>query len=131
MAVPYTITNVTDVPAGDESSLIQGDSGRTLARPSNVKIFANRESGDITYTVTIGGNRILLSGGAAINATSEDLPSTRDDLLIDTFGAGGQEIVILANNANVAAQEARVILWITEVDDQALLQAMKMLGRVA
>jgi len=131
MAVPYTITNVTDVPAGDESSLIQGDSGRTLARASNVMIFANRESVDVLFTVTIGGNRILLSGAAAINATAGDLPSTRDDLLINTFGAPGQEIVILANNANAAAQEARVILWITEVDDQALLQAMKMLGRVA
>lgn len=131
MAPPYTITNVTDVPAGDESSLIQGDSGRTLARASNVQIFANRESVDILYTITIGGNRILLSGAAAINATAGDVPSTRDDRIVNTFGAAGQEIVILANNANVAPQEARVILWITEIDDQALLQALKMLGRVA
>lgn len=131
MATPYTITNVTDVPAGEENSLIQGDSGRTLARPSNVMIFANRESADVLFTITIGGNRILLSGSSAINATAGDVPSTRDDLLVNTFGAAGEEIVILANNANAAAQEARVILWITEVDDQALLQAMKMLGRVA
>ncbi len=131
MGVPNTMINVTDVPAGGESSLLQGESGRTLQAPSRVRIAANRESADVLFTITLGGNRILLSGGAAINATPGDIPAVPDNFIADTFGQAGAEIVILAANGNVAAQEARVMVMVIEIDDNALQQAMQNLGQVA
>jgi len=131
MASPYTITNVTDVVAGGESSLIQGDSGRTLRAASRVQIFANREGVDVTFTITVGSERVLLSGASSINTTLGDIPTLPDDGLADTFGNAGDEIIILAANANAAAQEARVLIRVTEVDDNALMKAMENLGQVS
>jgi len=131
MASPYTITNVTDVAAGGTSSLIQGDSGRTLNAASRVQIYANREGADVTFTITIGSQRIGLRLASSINTTAGDIPTIPDDALADTFGAQGDEIVIEADNANAAAQEARVLIRITEIDDNALAMAMQTLGQVS
>jgi len=129
MAIPYTLTCVSDVAAAGSDSLLDGLSGRVLAARSRVRIYANRESVDVSYDVTIGKESVAPAGtGAAINTVDGDLPSTRDDLIIETFGFPGDEILIRAANVNAAAQEARVIVMVTEVDDAALLGAMKTLG---
>ncbi len=129
MAGPYTMTQVDDVAAGSSESLLRIKQGRTLPEDSRVRIFANRESVDVTYNVTVGATEVLASlSGAAVNAAAGDVPSTRDDLLVDTFGFAGDEILILAANANVAAQEARVIVWVDPVDDNALKTAMGLMG---
>lgn len=130
MAVPYSIIVVADVTIGGTDSIISGESGRTLIAPSRVQIYANREGVDITYTITLGGNRILLDGGAAINTVVGDIPILPDDGIADTFGGQGDELVILASNANAALQEARVVIRITELDDNALAMAMQTLGQV-
>jgi len=131
MASPYTITNVTDVAANSTSSLIQGDSGRTLQAASRVQIYANREAVGLAYTVTIGSERIMLSGLTSINAVAGDIPTLPDDGIIDTFGMPGNEIIIEATNSTGAAIEGRVLLRITEVDDNALAMAMQNLGQVS
>jgi len=125
MADPYTITNITDVPLSSTVSIIAGERGRTLDEPSRVQIFANRESVDILYNITLGGTSLIQDGIAAINATAGDAPSTRDDKIIDTFGEVGAELVIRAANSDAAAaREARVIVFVTAVDDNALQMAM-------
>jgi len=131
MASPNTMISVVSVAAGGEASLLQGQSGRTLQFPSRVRIAANREDVLILYTITVGGARILLSGGAALNATAGDIPIVPDNFIADTFGGAGDEIVILAANGNAAAKEARVLVFVIEIDDNALQQAMQNLGQVA
>jgi len=131
MGVPYTISVINDVTIGGTVSIINGESGRTLVAPSRVQIYLNRESVDITYTITLGGARIALDIPARINATVGDPPVLPDDGIADTFGGAGDELVILASNVNAALQEARAIIRVTEIDDNALAQAMQLLGQVS
>jgi len=129
MAGPYTMEKVTDIAIGGEASLLANKQGRVLPEDSRVKIFANRESVDVTFNITIGATEVLAAkSGAAVNATAGDVPSTRDDLLVDSFGLAGDEVLILASNANAALQEGRVIVWVTPVDDDALQRAMDLLS---
>jgi len=77
----------------------------------------------------VGKENVLEAGsGAALNTTVGDLPSTRDDLLIDTFGNASEEIFIKASNTNAAAKEGRVIVMVTPVDDVVLQNAMAAIG---
>jgi len=122
MASPYTITPVEDVAAAKTKNLLEGQTGRTLVAPSRVKIALNRESVDVSFDVFIGSERVMVQGAAAINTVSGDIPILPDDILIDSFGQAGDEIVINATNVNAAAQEARAIVQVAEVDD-ATLQA--------
>lgn len=129
MAGPYTLIQVTDVTIGGTDSLLANKQGRVLPEDSRVRIFANRESVDVSFGVTLGSTEVLATGGAAaINATIGDVPSTRDDLLIDSFGLAGDEILILAANSNVALQEARVIVWVDPIDDDIAKSVMDAMG---
>jgi len=130
MAGPYTLDRVRDIPISSSESLFADKRGRVLAEPSRIKLYANRETVDVTFNVTIGAEEAVAAGGiAAVNATAGDAPSTRDDLILDTFGNIGDEILILATNADAAAaREARVICFVIPVDDNALQMAMGMLG---
>ncbi len=130
MAGPYSMDRVRDIPLSSQESLLADKRGRVLPEDSRVKIYANRETVDVTFTVTVGSTEVLAAGaGAAINAAAGDVPSTRDDLIADTFGFEGEEVLILANNADAAAaREARVIVFVTPVSDDALQNAMNMLG---
>jgi len=125
MASPYTISNITDVPLSTTSSLLAGERGRILPEPSRVRIYANRETAAILYNITVGAESAVQDGVSAINATAGDTPSIRDDKIADTFGNAGDEIVIRAANSDgAAAREARVVVFVTPVDDEALQAAM-------
>lgn len=125
MAGPYTVTNITDVPQASTSSLLVEEAGRTLAEPSRIKIYANRETTEVTFTITVGPDQVSSDAPAAINATIGDTPIIPDNLLVDTFGDTGAEIVIRARNtAAAASREARVIVMVIPVDDDALQRAM-------
>jgi len=130
MAGPYSMEQITDIPLSSDASLLTNKRGRVLPEASRVKVYANRETVDVTFGITVGATEVLAAGGgAAVNATAGDVPSTRDDLIADTFGEAGDEVLILATNADAAAaREARVIVFVTPVDDNALQSAMDMLG---
>jgi len=100
-------------------------SGRILSEASRVRIFANREDVLVTLQVLIGKENVLEAGsGAALNTTVGDLPSTRDDLLVDTFGGVGDEIFVKGSNTNAALKELRIIVMVTPIDDVVLQKAM-------
>lgn len=125
----YTITNITDIPLSSTASLLASEFGRTLTELSRVRIYANRETVDITMTATVGPDQVLQNAISAINAVVGSAPSTRDDLLVDTFGQAGAEIVIIGRNADVAAaREARVIVAVTPVDEDRMQQLMAEMG---
>lgn len=129
MGSPYTMAVSLDIPISGSSSLLEGISGRTLQEPSRIRMYANREDVLVTFSMLVGKDNVLEAGsGAALNATVGDLPSTRDDLLVDTFGLAGDEILIRASNTNAALKEARVIVMVTPIDDAALQNAMNALG---
>jgi len=129
MASPYTMVAVSDLPIAGSASMLEGQSGRTLQEASRIRIYLNRESVDVTFSILVGKENVLESGaGAAINATDGDLPSTRDDLLVDTFGLPGDEILIKGSNVNAALQEGRAIVMVTPVDDVVLQNAMAAVG---
>lgn len=128
MGSPYTITRVQDVAASSTENIIEGLTGRTLVAPSRVQIALNRESVDVTYDIFIGSERAMVQGASAINTVSGDIPILPDNLYVDTFGNAGDEIILNATNVNAAAQEARTIIQVTEVDDASLKACMDQLA---
>jgi len=128
MAGAYTITNITDVAAATTTSQLINERGRTLAEPSRVEIFANREAVGITINATVGADQVLSDAPASINAVVGDMPSTRDDRVYMGFGDAGDEIVIRAANSTAGALESRVQVNVTPIDDAALADAMAALG---
>lgn len=128
MASPYTITRVEDVANGTTSNIIEGQTGRTLTAPARVKIAINREGVDVSFDIFVGSERVMVNGAAAINTVLGDIPILPDDVIIDTFGKAGDEIVINATNVNAAAQEARVVVQVAEVDDASLQACMDQLA---
>ncbi len=125
MASPYTVSSIVDVPLSSTRSILADERGRTLPEASRVQIFANRETAAILYNVTVGGESVVQDGVSAIDAVIGDTPSIRDDKIADTFGEAGDEIVIRAANSDAAnAREARVVVFVTPVDDDILQRAM-------
>jgi len=125
MSGPYTVANITDVALSSTASLLAAEAGRTLAEPSRVKIYANRETVDVTMTITVGPDQVASDLPPAIQATIGAIPIVPDNLIVDTFGDSGDEIVIRARNSDAAAaREARVLVLVTPIDDDALQQAM-------
>ena len=122
MATPYTIARIVDVALSSRANLVEGVSGNLLTGDSRIRIYLNRETVDITFDVTVGSNRALEAGTSAINATAGAGPVIPDDLMIETFGSAGDQISIIAVNADAAAaREGRCIVMVTEVDDVALM----------
>jgi len=128
MAGPYSMAVIEDVALNSVSNILRNERGRTLAEPSLIKIYANREDTDITFNVTVGAESTLEDGISAINATAGTAPIIPDNLLITTLGNAGDEIVIRARNVNAAAREARVIIFVTPLDDEALIRAQEALA---
>lgn len=128
MAPPYTVSVFEDIAASGSSNIIAGKKGRTLVADSLVELFFNRETSDIKFDVFIGSQSVGEGLETAINTVSGDMPSLRDDRYIVSGGRGGDEIIINARNEDgAAANEARAIIRVTEIDDQMLLAAAGML----
>lgn len=129
MAGPYTIDAIVDILQASTSSVIADQRGRTLPENSRVRIYANRETIEVTATVTVGSDEIVSDGSMAIQATIGNTPIVPDNLIADTFGFAGDEIVIRGRNtAAAAAREIRVLVFVTPVDDDVLQQAMNRAG---
>lgn len=128
MAGPYTITNLTDVGIAATASLLAAEPGRVLPEASRVRCYANRENVNVLFDATVGAARVTSRAPAVVQATVGVMPIIPDNLLFDTFGDAGEEIVILAGNNDAAASEARVIVLVTPVDDAALQRAMDALS---
>jgi len=128
MGIPYTMTAISDVPLSDsDNDLLDGQRGRTLSAPSLVEIAMNAEDVDITMGVLVGATDALTSGSrVTLQATVGVLPIFPDDVLVQTFGNIGDEIIINARNADAAAaREARVAVRVTEVEDVDLIRVLR------
>jgi len=126
MPGPYTITNITSVPIASTSSLLQGEPGRIVPEASRVRCYANRETVNILFDTTVGDSRVTSRAPAVVQAAAGVMPVIPDNLLFDTFANAGDEIVIIAASTDAAAREARVIVFITPVDDDVLQRAMNL-----
>lgn len=125
---PYTLTAIIAVPLSDrDDDLLDGKRGRTLTEPSLVEIALNAEDVDITMGATVGPTEVLPSGSrVTLQATVGVLPVFPDDVLVQTFGSVGDEIIIGAVNADAAAaREARVVVRVTAIEDVDLVRVLK------
>lgn len=123
MARPYTITIVNDIPlASTVQNLVEGRSGRVLDEPSRVRVYATRESVDVTMGFILGREEVLPAGSVTnISTVAGSLPSRQDDLITETLGDVGNEIIIQGVNVNAAAQELRLLIDVISIDDLAQL----------
>jgi len=121
MAPPYSIAQVTDIPATTtDQNIILGRPGQTVDEDSEVIIYATRESVDVTFGITFGQQVVLPVGSPAnISTVAGSLPSVQDDEIARGLIPAGADIIVQAENVNAAAQEMRVLLKITALDDLA------------
>jgi len=125
MAGPYTISVIEDVVQNSVSSILRDQRGRTLPEASRLVGYANRETTEITFNVLVGAEDIVQDGFPRVQASIGLGPIIPDDLLFDTFGMPGDEIIVRARNTAAAAnREARVLIFVTPIDDDALQRAM-------
>jgi len=121
MAAPYSIPQVTDIPPTTiDQNIILGRPGQTVDEDSQVIIYATRESVDVTMGVTLGQQVLVPVGSPTnINTVAGSLPSVQDDELARGLAAAGNDIIIQGENVNAAAQELRVLVKVTALDDLA------------
>jgi len=127
MAAPYTITAISDIPLSDSvGDLFAEKRGRRLTEPALVEIALNAEDVDVTAGATVGATEVLSAGSrVTLQATVGILPVFPDDILIQTFGGTGDEIIVSGVNADAAAAaELRAVAKITAISDVALRRAI-------
>jgi len=126
MAKPYSITQVSSVPAGGSvKNIIEGIAGRIIPEDSLVEVAANMGDADVSLQMTIGPDQVLPDGPVNLEASAGVLPSIRDDMIIRTFGKSGDEMILRAANTDaVSAAQIRVVIRVTPVDDAVLVESM-------
>jgi len=120
VARPYTLTVINDIPLSSTiQNLLEGRSGRILDEPSRVRIYATRETVDVSMGQTLGREEILPAGSVTnLSTVIGSLPSRQDDLITETFGNGGEEIIVQGVNADAAAaRELRLLVDVKAVSD--------------
>jgi len=120
MARPYSLTNITDIPLSTTvTSLIANEPGQKVDEDSQVRVYATRETVDISIGITIGRDVGLPNGSPCnLNAVVGTLPSRQDDLLWSGFAAANEEIIIQGINGDgAAARELRVLVDVRAIDD--------------
>lgn len=120
MADPYTITVVEDIPLSDTvQNLIEGRSGRVFDEPSRARVYATRETVDVTMGIILGRTEGLPSGSVVnISTVIGSLPSRQDDLIVELLGMGGAELIITGVNADAAAaRELRLLIDVVSIED--------------
>jgi len=122
MAGRYSLTVINDLLAlVGVPDILTGQPGAFVAEDSIVRVWATRESVDVLMGITIGRDVVLpVRSPANIVAAVGSLPSRQDDLIAESGAFAGQQIIINGANANVAAQELRVIVEVTPVGDVGL-----------
>jgi len=120
MARSYTITAITDIDANSDASLLDGLRGRVLEEASRVLIFMTREAINVLATITIGGTEVAGRSLPQINATVGTKPVVPDDLLVDSAGLAGEEIIITGTNLTAGALELRALVFVVPLSDAGL-----------
>jgi len=126
MSAPRSIPVVYDLAiAARNYNILQGISQRVVSEPSRIDIAATRESVDVTFGVNIGDQVVIPNGSPAnIVATVGTLPRFDQDGVGSFLANGGDEISIFGSNVNAAAQELRVQVRITALEDLGLIGNM-------
>jgi len=127
MGDPYTIVAIEDIPLSDSvEDLFAGKRGRRLVEPALVEIALNAEDVDVTAGATLGSTEVLSAGSrVTLQATVGILPIQPDDILVQSFGGTGDEIIVSGVNADAAAAaELRAVAKITAISDVALRRAV-------
>jgi len=124
MGRAYSISAISDIAANSSDSLIDGLRGRTLEEPSRVVVFASREAINVLLSVTIGGVDVGAGLLAQVLAAVGTKPVVPDDLIIDSAGLKGDEIIVTGQNLTAAALELRVLIFVVPISDNALNRVM-------
>jgi hypothetical protein len=70
----------------------------------------------------LGREEVLPAGSVTnISTVIGSLPSRQDDLITETLGDTGNEIIIQGVNVNAAAQELRILVDVISIEDLAVL----------
>jgi len=126
MAFPRSIPIVNDLAIGARNTnIMSGVSQRVISEPSRIDIAATRESVDVTFGVNIGDQTAVPNGSPCnIVATVGTLPRFDQDGIGSFLANAGDEISIFGSNVNAAAQELRVQVRITALEDLGLIGNM-------
>lgn len=98
--------------AGVVDNVLEGKFNRVLQEASKVTVALTAELASQFGTVIVG--RELLMDGQAIPPTNAP-PRNPEDILVQTVGRAGEEIIIKIRNGNAAANEVHTSVWIEPI----------------
>ncbi len=98
--------------AGVVDNVLEGKFNRVLQEASKVTVAMTAELASQFVTVIVG--RELLIDGQAAPATNAT-PRNPEDILAQTVGRAGEEIIIKVRNGNAAANEVHTSVWIEPI----------------
>lgn len=93
-------------------NILEGKFNRVLQEASKVTVAMTAELDSQFGTIVVG--RELLMDGQAIPATNAP-PRNPEDILAQTVGRAGEEIIIKVRNGNALANEIHTSVWIEAI----------------
>jgi len=98
--------------AGVADNVLEGKFNRVLQEASKVTVAITAELASQFVTVVVG--RELLIDGQAAPATNAP-PRNPEDILAQTVGRAGEEVIVKVRNGNAAANEVHTSVWIEPI----------------
>ncbi len=98
--------------AGIADNVLDGKFNRVLQEASKVTVAMTAELASQFGTVIVG--RELLMDGQQIPFTNAP-PRNPEDILAQTVGRAGEEVIIKVRNGNAAANEVSTSVWIEPI----------------
>lgn len=107
------LTDVQTVGIGATvNNVLTGKFGRVLQEPSKVTVAITAQLVTAFATVIVG--REILMDGQELDATNA-APRNPEDVLVQTFGERGDEIIVKVRNANAATNIVRSKVFTEQV----------------
>jgi len=110
--MPY-LSDFRDIAiAGIVNNLLDGKFNRVLQEPSKVSVAMTSELTSQFATVIVG--RELLVDAQELPATNAS-PRNPEDIIAQTVGRAGEEVIIGVRNGNAAANEVHLAVFIEPI----------------
>ncbi len=110
--MPYLSDFRDNAVAAIVTNVLEGKFNRVLQENSKVSVGMTSELSSLFATVIVG--RELLVDGQSVPPTGS-APRNPEDIIAQTVGRAGEEVIIGVRNGNVAANESHVAVWIEPI----------------
>lgn len=110
--MPYLSDRQTVGIGAVVANVLQGKFGRVLGENSKVSVAITAELISLFATVLVG-SEIIIEDQEVPNTNAS--PRNPEDVLVQTVGQVGDEIIVKVRNANLATNDSRVTVFLEPI----------------